>query len=182
MNSFSTVKFKVTIANRFRSFSKSIGPSHSEAMKIILDFFEEQDISPTQPFLSNYHTLEKLIKKRINGLVAIIKDIEKNQTKPTYAMLQLLFEGGAKEKKPLLIEKKSLKENNKSDVDPQDSLLEFYRSQSEKNQERVNIMKQEYFKILEQLVFNKSSFGKNHYRLDMSPEDLENLKIKINKV
>ncbi len=182
MNSFSTVKFKVNIANRFRSFSKSIAPSHSEAMEIILDFFEVEDISPIKQFSSNYHTLEKLIKKRINGVVAIIKDIEKHQTKPTHAMIQLLFEGGAKEKKPLLIEKKVLEEKNKTEVDSKDSLMEFYKTQFEKDQERVSIFRREYFKLLEQLVFTKSNFGKNHYRLDISQEDLENLKIKIRKM
>ena len=182
MNSFSTVKFKVIIANRFRSISKSMSPSHSETMEIILDFFEEHDISPSKPFSSNYHTLEMLIKKRVNGLVAIIKDIEKNQTKPTHAMMQLLFEGGVKEKKPLLIEKKVLIENNELEEDPQDSLLEFYRIENEKNEKRVSTLKREYFTLLEQLVFTKSNFGKNHYRLDMSQEELEHLKIMIRKV
>jgi hypothetical protein len=182
MNSFSTVKFKVNIANRFRFFSKSIASSHSETMEFILDFFEEQDISPIRPFSSNYHTLEKLIKKRVNGLVAIIKDIEKNQTKPMLAMMQLLFEGGAKEKKPLFIEKKVLEEKNKNEVDPKDSLLELYQTQFEKDQERINTLEEEYFVLLEQLVFTKSNFGKNHYRLDISQEELENLKIKIRKI
>ncbi len=182
MNSFSTVKFKVNIANRFRSFSNSIASSHSEAMEIILDFFEEHDVSPIEQLSSNYHTLEKLIKKRINGLVAIIKDIEKNQTKPMHAMMQLLFEGGAKEKKPLLVEKKVLEEKNKREVDPKDSLLEFYKTQYEKDQERVSTLKREYFELIEQLVFTKSNFGKNHYRLEMIQQEFENLKIKIRKI
>ena len=126
--------------------------------------------------------LEKLIKKRINGLVAIIKDIEKHQTKPMLAMMQLLFQVEAKEKKPLFIEKKVLEEKNKKEVDPKDSLLDLYQTQFEKDQERINTLEEEYFVLLEQLVFIKSNFGKNHFRLDMSQEDLENLKKKIRKM
>jgi len=37
-------------------------------------------------------TLEGLIKKRINGVIAILKDIEKTQTKPTAGMLMALIE------------------------------------------------------------------------------------------
>ena len=182
MSSFGTVKFKVKTANRFRYFSKAIAPSHSESMEIILDFFEKHDISPAEPISSNYHTLEILIKKRINGLVAILKDIEKNQTKPTHAMMQLLFEGVAKEKKPKLIEKKSLEEKSKDEIDPRDSLLEFYKTHYEKNQERVNILKRENLTLLEQLVFTKSTFGKNYYRLEINQEELEDFILKIKKV
>ncbi|WP_159022205.1 BfmA/BtgA family mobilization protein [Formosa sp. L2A11] len=36
--------------------------------------------------------LENVFKKRINGIIAILKNIEKHQTKPAVAMLQALFE------------------------------------------------------------------------------------------
>jgi hypothetical protein len=55
-------------------------------------------------------TLESLIKKRINGVIAIMKDIEKNQTKPTVAMMQSLFQEAEPKKKPLLLEKEQKKE------------------------------------------------------------------------
>ena len=66
-------------------------------------------------------TLEKLFKKRINGVIAIMKDIEKNQTKPTVAMLQSLFEEAEPIKKPRMLEKspeefKAQFENKKTDL------------------------------------------------------------------
>ncbi len=77
---------------------------------LMLDFFEENGISPEDELTTNLKATENLFKKRINALIAIIKDIEKTQTKPTVAMLQLLFEAAATEKKPLILEKKYIKE------------------------------------------------------------------------
>ena len=82
----------------------------------------------------------------------------------------------------IAIGNKALQENNKVEVDPKDKLLEFYRIHYEKNQERVNTLKHEYFTLIEQHTFTKSNFGKNHYRLDISQEELEDFKLKIKKV
>ncbi len=77
---------------------------------LMLDFFEKNGLSPEDELKTNLKATENLFKKRINALIAIIKDIEKTQTKPTLAMLQLLFEAEVSEKKPLILEKKYLKE------------------------------------------------------------------------
>jgi hypothetical protein len=79
-------------------------------LMLMLDFFEDNGISPTESMGPRLETLEArmstLIKKRMNGMIAILKDIEKSQTKPTAAMLYSLFEQSVPEKKPLLVEKK----------------------------------------------------------------------------
>ncbi|MGJ8551058.1 BfmA/BtgA family mobilization protein [Winogradskyella wichelsiae] len=53
----------------------------------MLDFFETNGISPNETLGPNIKTLESQIKKRINAVIAIINDIEKNHDKPTTAML-----------------------------------------------------------------------------------------------
>lgn len=64
------------------------------------------------------HTLESLIKKRINAVMAVIKDIEKNQTKPTAAMMHALFEGEEQtERKPLLMERKNTDRTLESELE-----------------------------------------------------------------
>ncbi|MCM4157585.1 hypothetical protein DHD80_16390 [Gramella sp. AN32] len=72
----------------------------------MIEFFEEHGISPAESMGPKMQTLEHLIKKRINGVIAILKDIEKGQTKPTVAMLQSLFEETAPKKQPLILERK----------------------------------------------------------------------------
>ena len=48
----------------------------------------------------------------MNGMIAIMKDIEKNQTKPTVAMMQALFQAVEPSKKKLILAKE-IKEEKK---------------------------------------------------------------------
>ena len=107
---FEKLGIKTSVAIRFREFCKKMSRSQSMTLMLMLDFFEENGISPSESMGPRMETLEMrmslLIKKRMNGMIAILKDIEKSQTKPTAAMLYSLFEQSVPEKKPLLVEKK----------------------------------------------------------------------------
>lgn len=107
---FQTIKIKTSVVKKFRRFSKKMSHSQSMTILLMLDFFENNGVSPNENLGPQIQTLESLIKKRINGVIAIVKDIEKNQTKPTVAMLQALFEQASPENKSLLVEKKVLLE------------------------------------------------------------------------
>ncbi|APQ18592.1 BfmA/BtgA family mobilization protein [Maribacter hydrothermalis] len=107
---FETLKIKKSVALEFRKFSKMLSKSQSMTLLLMMDFFNENKISPAESIGPSMETLEKrislLIKKRMNGMIAIMKDIEKTQTKPTVAMLQSLFEQVEPSKKKLILEKK----------------------------------------------------------------------------
>lgn len=104
---FSAVSLKKPVVIKFRKFSKKIAATHSETMEVMIDFFERNAISPYEDLGVNMIRLEKNLQKRFNAIVAIIKDIEKTQTKPTAGMLLELFQQTeTKEKKPLILEKK----------------------------------------------------------------------------
>lgn len=103
---FTAVSIKNPVGKKFRKFSKKIAATHSETLQVMMDFFERNSISPYEDIGENMVRLEKNLQKRINAVIAIVKDIEKNQTKPTYAMLQALLEQEQPKKKPLLLEKK----------------------------------------------------------------------------
>ncbi len=107
---FEKLGIKTSVAIRFREFCKKMSKSQSMTLMLMLDFFEENGISPAESMGPRMETLETrmatLIKKRMNGMIAILKDIEKSQTKPTAAMLYSLFEQSEPTNKPLLIEKK----------------------------------------------------------------------------
>ena len=107
---FTTISFKCSTAKKFRAFSKKMGASNSMTLLLMIEFFESNGISPKESIGPQIQTLECLIKKRINGVIAIMKDIEKNQTKPTVAMMQSLFQEVELKKKPLLLEKEQKKE------------------------------------------------------------------------
>mgnify|MGYP006896871059 CR=1 FL=1 len=110
---FETLKIKSSVAKKFRRFSRSISKSQSMALLSMIEFFEMNGISPDEVMGPKMKTLESLIKKRINGVIAILKDIEKSQTKPTVAMMQSLFEEAEPKKKPLILEKRVLEEKQK---------------------------------------------------------------------
>jgi hypothetical protein len=108
---FETLKIKSSVALKFKKFSKRMSKSQSMTLLLMLDFFEENGISPSEAIGPRMETLESrlamLIKKRMNGMIAILKDIEKSQTKPTAAMLYSLFEQSEPTKKNLILEKKN---------------------------------------------------------------------------
>ena len=114
MDTFITIRFKRETAKRFQSFSKANFKTHTEAMATVLDFFLYNEISPKERFGPTGKFMEANIKKRINAVIAIIRDMEKTQTKPTVAMMQTLFEADEPKKKPLILEKRNFKEEDDS--------------------------------------------------------------------
>lgn len=103
---FVTIKVKASVAKKFRKYSKGISKSQSLTLLLMLDFFENNGIAPTEDLGPRMQTMENLIKKRINGVIAILRDIEKTQTKPTAGMLMALLEHPEPKKEPRYVEKK----------------------------------------------------------------------------
>lgn len=102
---FEKLGIKISVAKKFRQFCKKMSKSQSMTLLLMIEFFEENGISPDESIGPKMQTLEALIKKRINGVIAIMKDIEKNQTKPTVAMIQALFAEAETPKRIKMIEK-----------------------------------------------------------------------------
>lgn len=102
---FEKLGIKASVAVRFRAFCKKMSKSQSMTLLLMLDFFEDNGISPNETLGPNMQTLEREIKKRINAVIAIIKDIEKHHDKPTTAMLQSLFMEVEPKQKKLILEK-----------------------------------------------------------------------------
>jgi hypothetical protein len=114
---FETLKIKSSVASEFRKFSKILSKSQSMTLLLMMNFFNENGISPTENLGPRMETLENrisvLIKKRMNGMIAIMKDIEKSQTKPNLAMIQALFQAAEPPKKKLILAKEIKEEKNK---------------------------------------------------------------------
>ena len=106
MTTKSRLQIQSKTANRFREFSKKNNSNQSQTLDLILDFFEKNNLSPFETLVPSKVSLETLIKKRIDAVIAILKNIEKTQTKPSFLMLEFLMEGRSISK-PLLVEKKN---------------------------------------------------------------------------
>jgi hypothetical protein len=102
---FESLSIKTSVAKKFNGFCRKMSLSKSMTLLLMLDFFEDNGISPNETIGPNMQTLESEIKKRINAVIAIIKDIEKNHDKPTTAMLESLFMGLEPKPKKLILAK-----------------------------------------------------------------------------
>ncbi|GHA33023.1 hypothetical protein GCM10007103_13090 [Salinimicrobium marinum] len=168
-----TFKIRLQTAEEFRNYSRQLGKQQSETLQLMLDFFKVNRLSPLEELGPNFITLEKRIKDRINALVAILKDIEKTQTKPTHSMLQLLFQESPITKKEILREK------NQQDLSNDNSLhFELLAAKSmEKDLRKKLTEKTEDLKqILDRVAVVRNSFGRPYLRLNLTKEEFEQLK------
>jgi hypothetical protein len=183
MNPFIGIRFKKDTAKQFQTFSRRFFKTHTEALQTMLDFFFYNEISPKESLGPNGRTIQNLIKKRFNAMVAIMKNMEKNGVLPTKAMIELLFEQSPQKKRrqaPLLMES-----NN---ADPErDRFFKKVEEAINIEMENTNLkrdLKQnrtELIALLNKVQLVKSGFGKPRLQLDMTPEDFEKLKIKWKK-
>lgn len=169
---YSTVNFKKSVANRFRRFSKKMTKSHSETLTVIMDFFEWHGFLPSDRFEKSM--IQEIVKnrKRTEAIIAIIKSIEKEQTKPTNAMLLSLFEEKVKEEEPILVEKKFL--------DPvlitEDEELTHYREHYYKMKKELNGFRFEVRKFINKISLEKRTLGKDYFKLNTTKKDFEKFK------
>ncbi|RKR07962.1 hypothetical protein CLV91_2724 [Maribacter vaceletii] len=170
MDTFSTIRFKIKVANRFRKFSKQVAQTHTEAMEAMLNFFDWNDLSPND----NLGVKNERTNKRINAVIAILKNIEKYQTKPTAAMIQTLFEETTKlenEEESFAIETPSLITEHEE--------LDYYRKEYFRVKENYQGLKQDLESILHKKQYVRSNFGNGYFKIEMDKETLEELKKKL---
>ncbi|MDY7396768.1 BfmA/BtgA family mobilization protein [Aureibaculum sp. 2210JD6-5] len=172
---FSAISIKPKVATRFRKFSKRITRSHTNTLEAMMNFFDLNELSPNESLGANMRTLENSLKKRINALVAIIKDIEKNQTKPTNAMLELLFQENPEEASP----QEELFEFEQQELITENEELNHYRNRYEEIQQQLHSVKYDLNKIVDKTTYVKGSFGGGYLKLDLTKEEFENIKQKL---
>lgn len=162
---FTNLSIKCSVARKFIDFSKKISRSRSLTLLVMIDFFEENRLSPLESLGPGMDSLELAIKRRINDLIAIVRDIEKQHTIPTKGMLEaILYELPAtseKTAKPTF--EKALKNLVQQTDKPSVSLPTDHADM------RL---------ILSCIEHVRPSFGKNYYKLNLDQQQLEKLKNK----
>ena len=166
---FVTFKIKATTAQKFRTFCKNNAASQSMSLLQMIQFFEFNGIAPTDNLGDSIAKLEGKINKRTNAIIAIIKDIEKHQTKPTNAMLLSLFEEKLKEERPLLVEKKFMDKEKDKKVTKETAVPKI---RYERLRNKMDSLKNDFEYVLDKVKVVKSSFGKDYLRLELSKEEL----------
>ncbi|MCB0459778.1 MAG: hypothetical protein KDC74_07170 [Flavobacteriaceae bacterium] len=174
--SFKTFKLKSSVAKKFRRFCRQHAKSQSMTLLEMLEFFEVNEVSPDTRLGKTIASLEDQYKKRSNAIIAIIKNIEKNQTKPTTAMLQKLFE-------------EATNEEDEGDYDfgtptliSENEELEYYRNEYENIKEQQLLLHDIIDNLINKITHVKKNFGSDFYRLELSKEAFQNLKKQMKNV
>ncbi len=176
MDDFKTVRIKKKTLLRFKSFSRKVSNSYSKTLDMVMNFFEWHGFLPSDRLGKSM--VEEIIKnrKRTNAIVAIIKDIEKSQTLPTVAMLQSLFEQQAEQENASdfedgldFIEKKF--ENGYEEEEWMEETT-VPRISYDRLGDKMDSIKKDFSYVLDNVKLVKSSFGKNHFRLELTEGEL----------
>ena len=138
-----------------------------------MNFFEWHGFLPSDRFERSI--IQEIIKnrKRTEASIAIIKDIEKNQTKPTTAMLQSLFEQPTEDEED--DESFEFVERKFSGDSPQEEWFgetTIPKIRYERLEDEMGLIKEDFTYVLDNVKVVKSSFSKNHLRLELSEDEL----------
>ncbi len=172
---FSAINVKKDIASRFREFSKQVSKSNTEALEAMLNFFDWNDLSPHD----NLGARNDGTKKRINALIAIVKNIEKNGINPTKAMMQLLFEQAPpKDEEPDLIEISPQESQSGKDFQDAMEAIELRKERTILKNELEETRKRFGALLFERIKETRTGFGKSRLYLDMTLEEFKELKSK----
>ena len=176
---FSGINVKKDIAERFRAFSKAVSKSHSETLEAMLNFFKWNNLDPND----NLGIKADDTKKRINALIAIVRNIEKQQTLPTKAMLDMLFQEITQSEEQEEIEMTGAPfDFGTPEILTRDTELEHYRNRFEEMQQQLSRYKNNMDILLSRLHHVKGTFGKDYHKLDMNKEELKHFKTNLDNV
>lgn len=181
MDGFKTVRIKNRTLSRFKSFSKKVSKSYSKTLDMVMDFFEWHGFLPSERYGKSM--VQEILKnrKRTEAIIAIIKDIEKNQTKPTNAMLQSLFEQNIGEGDTDndfddgfdFIEKKFPDGQPAQEWEGETTIPKI---RYERLEDKMDLIKEDFGYVLDNVKLVKSSFGKNYLRLELTEDEIEKFK------
>lgn len=174
---FKNLSIKASVVKRFRKFCKQFSKSQSMTLLAMLDFFEINEVLPNERLGETVSSLKHQIQKRFNAVIAIIRDIEKNQTKPTTAMLHQLFEHASNE-----TEEEENFDFGTPELISENVELTYYKNEHFKVREELNTMRTDFEDILKKAKHVKGSFGSSYYKLNISKDEFEKLKQRLKYV
>ncbi|WP_127025028.1 BfmA/BtgA family mobilization protein [Flagellimonas beolgyonensis] len=183
---FTCLSIKITIAKKYRRFCRTQGRSQSMTLLSMVEFFEQNGISPDERMHETVASLKYLIKRRFNAMVAIMRSIEKEQTLPTVSMIQALFEqeleseDGDGWEGDFDFFEEQLAEIKKP-VEPEllDTEITVPKIRYDRLKEQMEELKQDFVYVLDHVQPIKNRLGKDHLRLDLHPGAVEKYRTKI---
>lgn len=145
-------------------------------MEIIINFFEWHGFLPTDRFERS--VVQEVIKnrKRSEAIIAIMKNIEKSQTKPTNAMLLSLFEEKMVQEEPRFVEQKFIEMGLENETTEDFTVPKI---QHEQLLDKMNLVKQDFDYVLGKVKMIRSSFSKGYLKLEITEDDFEKFRKRL---
>ena len=177
---YSNITVKKETATRFRSYSKRFNKSHSEVLEGMIQYFKENNLDPfgegTKVILDSIKKLERQMMKKIDRLIAIIKNMEKTSIRPTYEMMLILYESYVKDgRKP-----------KREPVKLQEERMDFLESRNtvpKVEHERILHEFESYKKRCNEIIDNvekvEPMMGKPYLKINMGMGDYESIKYQL---
>ena len=174
MDDFNTIRLKKKTIEKFKEYSKKVGPNYSETLDYMIAFFEDNYLSPYDTLNSPMWSFNKIINKRMDAVAAILRNMEKTQLIPAREMLESLFVEENEAEEPLFVERTM--EEIEASKSKEVKLMDYYREQYDTTCKELFKTKEKLQSVLDGLVYVKNTFGINYYRLDISKIEYEKLK------
>ena len=177
---YSNITVTKETATRFRSYSNRFNKSHSEVLDGMVQYFKENNLDPfgegTKIILDSIKKLERLMMKKFDRLIAIIKNMEKTSIRPTYEMVLILYEAYVKDgRKP-----------KREPIKIQEERMDFLESRNtvpKVEHERILHEFESYKKRCNEIIDNvekvEPMMGKPYLKINMGMGDYESIKYQL---
>ncbi|MAU16583.1 hypothetical protein GO009_15585 [Muricauda sp. TY007] len=182
MDDFRAVRIKKRTLLRFKVFSRKVGKSYSHTLDMVMDFFEWHGFMPSERFEKSIG--QEIIKnrKRTDAVIAIIRDIEKNQTLPTIGMMQALFNQELDNDEDGDDFLEDMIEKNPPKPDPVfEGEVTVPKIKYDRLEEKAASLQSDLNSILDNVKVVKSSFGKSYLKLEITEGRLERYRREANR-
>ncbi|NDV45388.1 MULTISPECIES: BfmA/BtgA family mobilization protein [Flagellimonas] len=177
---YSNITVKKETAARFRSYSKKFNKSHSEVLDGMIHYFKENNLDPfgegTKIIVDSIKKLERQMMKKIDRLIAIIKNMEKTSIRPTYEMMLILYEAYVKDGRKPKREPVKLQEERMDFLEPRNTVP---KTEHDRILQEFKEYKKRCTEIIDNVEKVEPMMGKPYLKINMGIGEFESLKYQL---
>jgi hypothetical protein len=115
---YSAISIRSEVAVLFRDYSKRFDQPHSEVLLRMMIFLKRNDLDPfgdsVEKIVREIKSINRMVSKKTDHLIAIIKNMERTSIKPIYEMTLALYMAhvnAEEKKKPQYVSRKQNEES-----------------------------------------------------------------------
>ncbi|AYN66652.1 hypothetical protein D1013_04260 [Euzebyella marina] len=177
---YSNITIRKETATRFRTYSKKFSKSHSEVLDGMVHYFKENNLEPfgegTKIIVDSIKKLERQMMKKIDRLIAIIKNMEKTSIRPTYEMILILYEAYVKIGRKARREPVKIQEERKDFLEPRNTVP---KTEHDRMLQEFKEYKKRCTEIIDNVEKVEPMMGKPYLKINMGIGDFESLKYQL---